>query len=746
MSHRSIRQQLIRAGRPVGLLAAALAASPASAQQAQQSVPEEPRTERAEEEEAIIVQGHYDVEQLSTPQHVLPVLDLPQSITIVPDQLLEEQGRRTLRDSMRNITGISFQAGEGNPPGGGDAFSVRGFSARDDIFVDGIRDPGNYFRDPFYAERIEVTKGPASAFAGRGNIGGTVNIVTRLPELANSIGGELSIGTHDLFRGTADANAILSQKGGIALRINAMAHSADEPGRDVVENERWAVAPSLAFGLGGSTQLTLSYLRLEQDDLPDFGLPNARNFSLAGSGFEGRVAPVNSSNFYGYSTDYRDIEVDMVTARLDHAFSDSVSIRNQLRYARVHNDSIMSAPRFVGPVTTLDETTLVVGNRKPRDQVDNLFINQTNLTVGVGPESFRHSLVAGVEFADESTENRRRLDANGPATNLFDPVLQAAPPIAYNGTRARIDTNTVSLYLFDTIEVGPRVRLIGGLRYDNVNTRVRGFDDEGIAPGFVTDLDATDKEWSYNLGAVYKPTENSSLYIAYGTAFEPSGRVEVVQVAGGNNNPPVTPANFFVDPERSEAIEAGGKIELASGLNLSAAAFQITRTNARTPGVNPGDPAVVLDGEQRVRGFEVQAIGEVLPGWNVFAGYTYLDGKVKESNVALEEGQRLDNLPRHSAVVWTSYQLTPRFLVGGGVQHVGARRSDVRANPTGNFTIVTPAYTVVDAFAEYRLTDWSALKLNLYNLTDELYFQSFSSGQSIPSAARSAVLTLSLDY
>ena len=137
----------------------------------------------------IVVTGEYLADDLSLPQQTLPVLDTPQTVMVIEDDLMAEQGRRTLRDAMRNITGISFQAGEGNPPGGGDSFKVRGFSARDDIFVDGIRDIGNYFRDPFYAQRIEVTKGPASAFAGRGNVGGTVNIVTRQPKLSNFIGG-----------------------------------------------------------------------------------------------------------------------------------------------------------------------------------------------------------------------------------------------------------------------------------------------------------------------------------------------------------------------------------------------------------------------------------------------------------------------------------------------------------------------------------------------------------------------------
>lgn len=701
----------------------------------------------ASDNQDIVVTGDYLADRLSTPQHALPLLDTPQTVTVVEDDLMAEQGRRTLRDAMRNITGISFQAGEGNPPGGGDAFNMRGFSARDDIFVDGIRDPGNYFRDPFYAERIEVTKGPASAFAGRGNVGGTVNIVTRQPVLTSSIGAELGVGTDDFFRGTVDVNQVIDRGSGIAIRFTAMGHSADEPGRDAVRNRRWAVAPSIGFGIGGDTSFIVNYLHLEQDDLPDAGLPNGRNFSLAGSGFEGRVAPVDRNNFYGYSNDYRDVVTNTVTGRFEHRFSEDVRITNLTRYAQVHIDQLISSPRFVGTVTTLNAATQAVGNRKPRDQVDRLFVNQTNLTAGFATGGLRHTLVIGGEIVDESTENRRRLDANGPATNLFNPVLQAAPAIAYNGTRARTDIDTLAFYLFDTIELGERWRFVGGLRYDRVETRVRGFDDNNIAPAFVTDLSRTDSEWSWNAAIVYKPTAGSSLYLAYGTAFEPGSAAEVVQLAGGNNNPPVTAANFLVDPETSRAWELGGRIDLMGGaLNLSAALFQITRDNARTPGINPGDPAVVLDGEQRVRGFEAQLVGRLTRRWNMFAGYTYLDGEVTRSNRAFEVGQRLDGSPRHSISLWTSYVVTEALTVGGGMQHVSSRTSNIRPTGTSDFVIVTPAYTVFDAFAEYRITPNVSLRANVYNIGDETYFYSFASGQSIPAAGRSGTLTVALRF
>lgn len=715
------------------------AASPAFAQDA----PAQPEDERRQGDEPIVVEGERIEEGLSRPQTPLPILDTPQTVTVLDDEMVKEQGRATLRDSLRNITGISFQAGEGNPPGGGDAFSVRGFSARDDIFVDGMRDPGNYFRDPFLAFRIEVTKGPASAFAGRGNVGGTVNIVTYTPRLDGewiSLTG--TAGTHDLFRGTVDINQVLSEQQGIAVRLNAMGHSADDPGRDVAHSRRWGLMPSFAFGIDRDTTVRISYLRLEQDNLPDYGIPNARNISLAGSPFAGRPAPVPRSNFYGYSNDYYDIGADVLTGRLEHRFSPNLSLRTQLRYGRVHNDSVVSAPLFFGAPTTLDETTRVFGRAKPRDQVDTALIGQTHLTWSFGSDAFHNTVVAGAELSRETAENRRRLETDGPSMNLFSPALQERAAVPYNGTRARMDTNGTAFYLFDTIEIGPRFRIVGGARFDDVTTRVRGFDDSGNFPNYVTDLSVSDQALSWNLGLVYKPSEDSSLYLAYGTSFEPAGRMDVVQLAGGNNNPPVTAASLNAGPETSSAWELGGRVRmLGETTTVAAALFQTTRRNGRMPGIQPGDPASVLEGEQRVRGLELQVEAEIEGRWSVFAGYTLLEGEVTSSNIASAVGQRLDNLPRHSINLWASYWLTPRLQAGGGFQHVGSRRSGVSA-PTGFIPIEVPAYTVADFFAEYQLTGSTSLRLNVYNLTDEYYFQSFFLNQSIPSAARSASLSL----
>lgn len=734
-----VRGALLAAG---GISASLFVADTASAQTQPPSPAPRAEQQGTPVDHTITVTG-YRENALSSPVYTLPILDTPQTVTILSDQLLEEQGRRTLRDSLRNITGISLQAGEGSITGG-DAFSVRGFSAREDVLVDGMRDTAVYFRDPFNSQMIEVTKGPGSAVAGRGNVGGTVNMVSRRPVLDNGGTIELTAGTDNLWRGTIDVNAILSQERGAAVRLNAMVNRNDVPGRDFTRNRHWGIAPAVAVGIDSDTTFSLAWFHLSQRDIPDYGIVNVRNASFAGSPFAGRPAPVRRSNNYGYTTDFWNIDVDMVTARLDHQFDDVFSVRSQARYSRTYNNSYVTAPLLLTTATTIDANTVEFGRVKARDEVHQLWISQTNLTAEFGPDSFRNTMVAGIELAALSQANRRQLDVDGPQTNLFNPVRQTIAPIPYQGTRARMDVDSVGAYLFDTIELGEQFRIVAGLRFDAIDTRVQSFDATGLFPQYVTDVSATDREWSYNAAFVWKPSRSSSVYLAYGTSFEPAGRVEVVLLSGRTNLPPVTAAALNADPERSDAWELGGRVELFDGrATLAAALFQIGRENARTPGANPTDPAVPFNGTQRVRGFELQLVGELTPGWNVLAGYSYLDGEILTSAVPAEIGQRLDNTPRHSFNVWTSYQVTDRLTLGGGVQHVGSR---VSGRPVGFITVTVPAYTIADLFAEYRVTERIRARLNVFNITDEYYFLSFISNQSIPGPARSASLAVTFDF
>lgn len=697
----------------------------------------------------------YRSEQLESPKYTEPLRDTPQSVTVVPERIIEERGATTLRDVLRNVTGISIQAGEGNPPSG-DQLKLRGFSVRDDLLVDNVRDVGSFTRDPFNVERIEVFKGPASAYSGRGSAGGSINLVSKSPRLNTFSQGSIELGTDERKRATIDINHRLDGLGlnSSAFRLNLMGTDLDIPGRDEVENKRWGVAPSLAFGLGTPTRLTLSYFHMEQNNVPDAGIPTIRDAAFINSPFSGEIAPVDFENYYGYTRrDHEDITSDVATLKLEHDFSDSLGIRNQLRYGRLDNESITSSPRIrnnTGGQITPD--TLVRGNGKFRDQVEEILINQTDLSANFATGALRHALVTGVELSREEAENRRRLDIDGPDTNLFNPnpdlLLNAAQLGIFNGTRAKLEVETIAAYAVDTIKLSERWAVAGGVRWDNIHTRVQGLDDAGATPGYVTDESRRDTELSWRTSLSFRPRPNGTIYAGVGSSFEPvasalNTSAGVVQLGGGNNNPPVE-AGFDVDPEETRAYEIGTKWEvLNQRLLLSAAIFRTEKTDARN--VDPVTGDVVLTGEQRVDGFEIGAAGSITSAWQVFAGYTYLDSEILDSDLAtIPEGAEIDNTPEHTFSLWTTYQTPWKALLGFGAQFVDERTN--QPNSATAVPVTVDDFWLLDAMIAYPVTKNIGVRLNFLNLTDEEYIEQLGGGQAVPGASRSAWLTLDFSF
>jgi catecholate siderophore receptor len=272
---------------------------------------------------------------LSSLKYTEPLRDIPQTITVISKSMIEEQGATTLRDVLRNVPGLTMTAGEGGTAAG-DNLTLRGFSARNDLFVDGVRDISPQSRDPFNMEEVEVVKGPGSAFTGRGSTGGSINLVSKAPSLSRMFGGTFNFGTDGTKRVSADVNMPLRFLGEhTAFRLNVLAHDSGVAGRDVVNNQRWGVAPSLAFGLGTPTRLTLSYFKLKQDNISDYGIPWVPATNNVLTAYRDRPAPVPRETFYGFrSRDYERMGSDMATVKYEYDFSDALQLRNQLRYGR----------------------------------------------------------------------------------------------------------------------------------------------------------------------------------------------------------------------------------------------------------------------------------------------------------------------------------------------------------------------------------------------------------------------------
>lgn len=663
----------------------------------------------------------------SSPKYLEPLRDIPQTVTVIPHAMIEEQGATTLRDVLRNVTGISIQAGEGGGGLPGDNLTIRGFAARNDIFVDGVRDFGAYTRDPFNIEQVEVAKGPASLYAGRGSTGGSLNLASKSPNLGTAHSATFGLGNGEHNRATVDINQPIEGMDGAAFRANLMWTQGDTPGRDAVESERWGVAPSLAFGLGTPTRVTFSYSHLDQDNIPDYGLPWIPPTNIPLAEHADKPAPVDFDNFYGLTDrDYEKTVTRLATAEVEHDLNDSVTLRGLARHGRSERDSIITAPRFAST-----DSTAINRQLQSRDLEDTITILQNDLTSTFETGGIGHALVAGVEIARETSENFARSGPAAPQADFFnpDPDDPYTGPITRTGARTEAAADTGAVYVSDTVKIGESWQLTGGLRWDRFDME---FDSVDVA-GVTTPFDRTDEMLSWRAGAVYKPRPNGSIYIGAGTSFNPSA-----EAATGLN---LTAATVELEPEKSRGYEVGTKWDLLdSRLSLNAAAFRTEKTNARTPGILPGDLPTVLQGEQRVDGVELGISGTPRNGWQAFLGYTWMDSEVVKSNTPAEVGRELANTPEHSASLWTTYRLRSNFEVGGGAQYVGDRFN----NNTG--TRVAPDYLLFDAMAAYDLNERITLRLNMSNLAGERYIDRVGGGHFIPGAGRSVALTTALKF
>jgi catecholate siderophore receptor len=679
-------------------------------------------------------------EQLDSLKYTRDLQNTPRIISVLPSDLLEEQNVTSIKDALRNIPGISLQAGEGNPPGG-DQLKIRGFNARDDLNVNGMRDLGNYFRDPFFIDQLEVVKGPNSAFSGRGSAGGTVNLVTKKPSLTPFNRAEVSLGTDSFFRATADLNRPIDDNS--AVRINLMTHQSDKPGRDVADESRYGLYAAYTWGFKEKTQITADFLHTRQDDLPDAGLPLDRT-NVLGNG--GMLPPgLNFDNFYGYLDDYKKITVNQLGLTVQHAFSSGLVLRNQTRLSQVSNDSITSSPRILSATTARGDT-------KPRDQDDQGFNNQTDLLFSFNTGGVEHDMVTGVELAKYSYENRRRRDTKGPATSLYNPAqrMQGSATPVYDGSVYRFETQEVGVYLLDTMALGDKWELSLGGRWDQVEAKAtrRGF--AGANASANTTHEREDSELSFSTGLVYKLRPDTSLYAAYGSAFNISGTFDrnQVQLAGGGATEAIVGAGFSTPPEKVRAIEFGAKWDLGSNLDLNMAVFRTETSEGRFPAAVAGD-VTIPNVEYHINGFEVLAAGNVTKRWKLYSGYTYLQSKVTSSPTnAFAVGQALGGTPKHSFNVFTTYDVNSQWTLGGGMQYVADQTSGVQAAPTGNLKVTIPSYAVADIYVTYKFSPETQLRLNMYNAFDKRYIQQLAEGggQGSPGSGRQLIATVRHDF
>lgn len=691
----------------------------------------EPREEDSSLLPEVVVPGKQEIgesykpENPSLPKYTEPLRDTPQSITVVPQELMKEEGVTTLREALRNVAGISLAAGEGSSQG--DNLTLRGFTARNDIFLDGMRDFGSYYRDPFNLQAVEVLKGPSSITFGRGSTGGVINQVSKMPGLTPRVEGAVGFGTDRTRRATADIQEPLRDLGPSAsLRLNLMVNDSHVADRDIAANRRFGFAPSLALGLGTPTRLTFGYFYQSENDIPDYGIPWLFN----------GPAPVARNNYYGFEKDnFLKTTVDIGTAKLEHDFNDALTLRDQIRYGHYSRDARITEARVAGaptPGTPLSAIT-VSRNQIVAESVETFFQNQLDLIARFNTGFIDHTLVAGIEIGRETSDPIRSTFAGVPGTGLLTP--DENQPFAGTPTvTSRVNTTADSLaaYLIDTLKLGKQWELTGGLRWDRFDASYR----QTVAPA--ASFDRTDTMLSWRGALVFKPMPNGSVYFDYGTSFNPSA--ETLSFSA---------ANADIEPEKNETYEVGSKWDLFSNaLAFRAALFRTEKTNAREP--DPNNPLLnVLAGKQRVDGLELEAAGHLTDRWQIFTGYTLMKSElVRSAFYPAAVGSRLANVPKQTFSLWTTYGLPWGMEIGGGGRYVGSRTASatVPLDPTTGLVKEVPGYWAFDAMAEYYLTERIEIQLNLYNLADKYYYDQIHPAHIVPGAGRSALLTMRFEF
>ena len=639
-----------------------------------------------------------------------PLLDVPQAITVVTDKLIADQAMTSLADTFRYLPGIGVAQGEGNR----DTPVLRGNSSTADFFVDGIRDDVQYIRDVYNLERVEALKGPNAMVFGRGGSGGVINRVTRQADGERHRDSSLQFGSGNRRRGTLDIGDAIGS-GSAGIRLNAM-YEDSESFRDGYQLERYGINPSFGVDLGERTRLQLSYERFHDERVADRGVPS----------LGGRPVETDPSTFFG-NPDASPVQatVDALDAVVEHAYSDDLSLRNHLRWAdydKFYQNVFPSSLDAAG-------TTVTLGAYNNATARANLF-NQTDLVWKAATGWIRHTVLAGAEFGRQVTDNVRmtgyfppggnRVPFSSPTTSVIPEFRQSATDADNHGV-----ATVAAVYLQDQIEFTPHWQAIIGLRHDDFRVELRN-NRTGET------LHSDDGLLSPRAGLVYKPIDNVSLYASYSMAYQPRAGEQLAALRATTS---------ALDPETFRNRELGAKWDLRPQLQASLAVYRLDRGNVAITDPADATRMILVDG-QTTEGVEIGIAGRITDAWQLMGGYAYQDGEITTTQSATAvAGNRLAQLPRHSASLWNRYDFSDAVGVGLGVIHRGAIFANV------DNTVTLPAFTRVDAALYWTMNQSLQLQLNVENLGNTRYFASAHSNNNIsPGAPRSAWVTLNYRY
>lgn len=629
-------------------------------------------------------------------------LDVAQSVAVIEQELIREQRVIRMEDALRNVAGVYSGASEGRR----DTFTIRGFSAELDTYVDGVRESAGY-RDFSNIERVEVLKGPAAMLFGRGSAGGIINRVSKKPTAEAIREAQLTVGSFDFKRAEWDLG------GALAAGANFRVTGAYENGgafRDQIDHELANLAAGVDFKLGERTSLLTQFEWQQYERTPDRGIPSVN----------GKPADVRRENFYGSPYDYAERDSVGLGAVLDHAFSDDTQLKATLRASSMELDAMNT--RNIGLANANTEVRRqALRFPKKKDFV----FSQFDLTHKLQTGAIEHQLLAGYEHGWQRgrLEVWRRTASN---VNLASPDDNSAAPLFTDANKTydtRFEAITDAVYLQDQITFSPEWKAIAGLRHDTFRQR----QEAGLVNGAqAAAMERTDRVWSPRLGLIYQPVRNHSIYLTTAQSFQPKAE----DLLWG------TAADVAQKPTRTTQYEIGNKNEFLGGrLGVNFALYQVAMTNVATS--DPANPGQVIQvGEQRHRGAEIDITGELGDGWRLYGGATVIDAEVTKSlDPALPVGNRPLNIPRRSANLWLSKSFLDDWRAGLGAYYVGERYA------YSDNLVTLPAYTRLDAALSYR---WKTAEysLNVRNLVDKTYYEyATNNNQIAPGTPRNVMLT-----
>jgi catecholate siderophore receptor len=637
----------------------------------------------------------------SATKTITPLRDVPQAVTVVTRQLMQDQLMTSIGDVVRYIPGISLHQGENNR----DQIIVRGNSSSADFFVDGVRDDVQYYRDLYNLDHVEALKGPNALIFGRGGAGGVVNRVTKEAGFAALREIDVQGGAYGDRRAAVDFDQPLGEK--VAFRLNGVYENSGSFRRDV-DLERYGVAPTLTFQPGDATKVTVGYEYFRDRRVADRGI----------SSFQGRPAGVDIATYYGNPNDsHVRADVGLASALIEHR-EGALTVRNRSLFG----DYDRGYQNYVPGAVSANGATVALTAYNNATKRQNLF-NQTDITYEFGTGSIRHTVLAGAEVGRQLTDNFRNTGFfNDSSTSILVPFanpLTSIPVIfRQSATDAdnRIHTNLAAAYVQEQAELSAHVQLVAGIRYDLFD-----LDYKNNRNG--DDIGRIDHLLSPRAGIVVKPVEPLSLYGSYSVSYLPSS---------GDQFSSLTTITQQLEPERFDNYEVGAKWDAGRGLSMSAAVYRLDRTNTRS--TDPNDPTrIVQTGSQRTNGFELGANGQITEAWSVAGGYSWQDAFVTSATAAARAGAQAAQVPHHTLSLWNLWQVHPRVAAGLGI----VARSAMFA--TIDDTVTLPGYARIDAAAYVSITKDVRVQVNVENLLGKTYYANADSNTNISPGSPRAI-------